>query len=275
MEMTRNQLKIYRHLPLSNPIMLASWLTQDIGNVGTGVIHHLRETRTTEEIAELDPLGFFAFDGAIFKDDLIQIPQSKFEASPQDNLLLFWTDEPMYEKYQFLKTIIEFCRDDYQTQRLYSFNGNPSLLSHDQPRRVFVVCNREELLNQLPLEEQLEYMDWEGPPAMSTYLMWMAEKNDLEGITIWVEVPFYLSTVEDAKAIKSVLSLLEKLLQLDLKTEKLDDRIAQQETLLNELQEISPETKEAMDKISREELIEETEQINLTKKVYEYFKQRE
>ena len=272
METIKSQLKVYNYAPLSHPIFLAGWLTQDIGNVGAGIINQFRETRPIEEVAELDPLGFFAFEGAIFKDDLIQIPQSKFGADTENNLLLFSSDEPMYEKYQFLKMIMDFCEESFGVSRMYSFNGNPSLISHHHPRRIFVIFNREELKEEIPEEEHIEHTSWEGPPEMSTYLLWLAQKRGLSGITLWVEVPFYLATLEDPQAIKAVLSILENRHLWNLVTPELDERISHQENKLDELREADPEVADIMDKLEEEEVIEEHEQISLSKKVYDYLR---
>jgi len=272
MEKTKSQLKIYHTAPLSSPVLIAGWLTQDIGNVGTGIVNHLQQTRQAEEVAELDPVGFFAFEGAIFKDDVIQIPHSKFMACPRDNLLLFSSDEPMYERYQFLKLVLDFCEEHYGVSRIFSFNGNPSLISHHHPRRIFVVFNQEEVREEIPEGDHIEHTSWEGTPAMSTYLLWMAQNKGICGITLWVEVPFYLSTLEDPRAIKTVLSLLENGTNLELSTPELDQKISQQELMLEELREADTQVNETMQKLEEEEVIEESEQFDLTKRVYDYLK---
>ncbi len=272
METIKSQLKIYHQPPLSNPILLAGWLTQDVGNVGAGVISQFRETRKVEEVAELDPLGFFAFEGAIFKNDLIQIPKSQFKASVKDNVLTFSSDEPMYERYQFLKIILDFCEEHFGLSQLYSFNGNPSLISHHHPRRIFVVFNREELRDEFFESDQVEHTSWEGPPEMSTYLLWLAQKKGIKGINLWVEVPFYLAALEDGRAIKTLLSLMESRYHWGVLTQELDDRINHQEKLLEELRETNSEVDEIMSKLEEEELLEENEQINLSKDVYKHLK---
>ncbi len=273
---TKSQLKEYRHIPLSNPTLMVGWQTQDVGNVGTGVISFLQQNCGGEETAEIDPLGFFAFEGAIFKEDLIQIPQSKFWASTESNLLLFSSDEPMYGKYDFLNTILDYCQERHQISRLYSFNGNPSYTTHTKRRRLLLVCNRESFRDDFPENSNLEHASWEGPPAMSTYLLWMAQKKGIAGATLWVEVPFYLATQEDPLAIKSILNLLDPRANLNLDLAALDQKISRQHRLLRELSESDPEVCSTLEKLEGgdEDSLDENEQMALTKKVYEYLRKR-
>jgi len=53
-------------------------------------------------------------------------------------------------------------------------------------------------------------MNWKGPPAINSYLLWVAKKRDIPGVSLWAEIPFYLAVGEDFQAIKIGLSFLDK-----------------------------------------------------------------
>ncbi len=270
MTTNKNQVNVFREPGILHPTLLVGWETQDVGNVGKEVINYIQEQCGGEEVAELDPMGFFAFEGAIFKDNLIQIPHSKFKECTEEKLLMFSSDEPMYEKYSFLTTVLDFCVEQYGVGSLYTFNGSPTPMAHTEERNMFLVFNRETLREEFPENEYIEHISWEGPPAMSTYLLWAALKKGISGITVWVEVPFYLSSVKDPLAVKCVLSFLDEHLNLGINLQQLDEEIDRQEELLLELTEANPEVREMLEKLEREEELEENEQIFLSKAVYDY-----
>jgi len=270
----KNPLKVYQKPALFHPVLLVGWQTQDVGNVGTGTMNYLQEACQAKEVAEVDPLGFFAFEGAIFKNNLIQIPESKFYECAENNLLLLGSDEPMYEKYNFINTTLNYCRDEYMVSRLFTFNGHPSPVTHHGSRSIFLVFNQLKLGEEFPENEQVEHVSWDGPPAMSTYLLWVAQKKGISGITLWVEVPFYLSSIEDPAAIKSIFSFLNAHLDLRIDLSRLNQKIERQNRLLQELCDTNPEVAEKMQKLDQEEELEENEQVFLSKTVYEYLQSR-
>jgi proteasome assembly chaperone (PAC2) family protein len=144
---------------LQNPFLLISWQTRDIGKLASKVVDFLIEKIGGQEIAEIKPLGFFSFGGVRFKEDLVQAPESKFWACEKNNLLIFKSDEPEFEYYKFLNTILELAEYHGQVKELYTLSGAISFTAHTHPRRILTVFNQPELKERLR-DYGLDEMTW-------------------------------------------------------------------------------------------------------------------
>lgn len=78
--------------------------------------------------------------------------------------------------------------------------------------------------------------NWQGPPHVSTYLLWLAGQRHLPGAGLWVEVPFYLADYEDYQSIKAAVSLLSLMLGWDVDLGELNRLAAEQDEKLAQLQ---------------------------------------
>lgn len=59
-------------------------------------------------------------------------------------------------------------------------------------------------------------MTWEGPAAISSYLLWLAKRRGILGVSLLPEIPIYLATGEDPHAVKVTLSFLNRRFNLGL-----------------------------------------------------------
>lgn len=107
--MEKDLVKIFKTSRLQSPSLIVSWRTRDIGKLGSKVIDFLNEKLGSEEIAEMKPSDFFAFGGARFKNDLVQVQESKFWSCERNNLLIFQSDEPVFQHHHFLSSVLDFA----------------------------------------------------------------------------------------------------------------------------------------------------------------------
>lgn len=271
--MRRNPVKIYKTPSLQNPPLLVSWHTQDAGKLGGRVTDFLIGKLNGQLIGEIDPLGFFSFGGVRFKEDLVQVQESQFWACEEHNLLIFKSDEPLFEHYQFLNTILNFVRERFQTQEVYTLSGAISLIAHTRPRRMWAVFNHEEMKQRLQ-GYGLENMTWQGPPAISSYLLWVARAKGVFGMSLWPEIPFYLGNRQDPQAIGQTLSFLDRkfdlrldLVDWDIETALLNKKIAQ-------LRKENPDIERCLSLLERGISLDENDQLRLTKEIDELFRTR-
>ncbi|MGB9628987.1 MAG: PAC2 family protein [Thermodesulfobacteriota bacterium] len=272
--MRKNPVKIYKTVSLQNPPLLVSWHTQDAGQLGSKVTDFLIEKLNGQRIGEIDPLGFFSFGGVRFKEDLVQVQESQFWACKEHNLLIFKSDEPLFEHYQFLITILNFVKDRYQTQELYTLSGAISLTPHTRPRRIWAVFNHLEMKQRLQ-GYGLENMTWEGPPAISSYLLWVARAKGVLGMSLWPEIPFYLSNRQDPQAIGQTLSFLDQKfgLRLDLMEWEIETAILNRK--IAHLRKENSEIERCLSLLEKGMRIDENDQLKLTKEIDELFRERD
>jgi proteasome assembly chaperone (PAC2) family protein len=268
MQVEKNPLEIYKTPKLHSPSLIVGWQTRDIGKLGPKVIDFLNEKLGAKEIAEIKPLGFFPFGGVRFKDDLVQVPESKFWACEKDNLLIFRSDEPVFEHYQFLNSVLDFAECHCQAKELYTLSGVVSFIAHTSPRRILTVFNQPEIKNRLQ-GYGLEDMTWEGPPAISSYLLWLAKRRGIPGVSLWPEIPFYLATREDPQAIKLTLSFLNRRFNLGLNLGEFDLEIRDLNEKIAELRKENAEINKYINMLESGVRLDEEEQLKLAEGIYE------
>jgi proteasome assembly chaperone (PAC2) family protein len=266
--------EIYQKPNVHNPSLLIGWQTHDTGKLSSKVVLFLNEKLGGRVIAEIKPTGFFSFGGVRFKHDLVQVPESQFRALEQKNLILFRSDEPEFEYYQFLNTVLELAESRFQIKEVVTLNGTFSYIAHTRPRRIFTVFNQTELKETLRGSET-EELTWEGPPAMSSTLLWIAKRRGIPGISLWVEIPFYLAAREDSQAIKKTLSFLSRRFNLDLDLSAFDLRIQEQNGKIARLREENVDINESIERLEKGLMLNEEEQLTLTKEIYDLLKEND
>jgi len=265
--------EIYRAPKLRNPALIVGWQTQDVGKLSSNILRFLNEKLGGQEIAEIKPVGFFPLGGAVFRDNLIQVPESKFWACEKNDLLIFRSEEPRYEWYKFLTTVLDFAEHYCHIKELYTISGTPSLAAHTTPRRILAVYNQPEF-QKIIQGYGLEDMTWEGPPAISSYLLWAAERRDIPGLSLWPEIPFYLAAGEDAMATKLTLSFLNRRFSLGLDLGELDLEVRNQNEKIAQLRRENAEINTYINRLESGLSLNEEEQVKLAREVYELLEKR-
>ena len=265
--------EIYQSPRLRNSSLLVLWQNQDVGKLTSRVADVLKEKLGGKEISEIKPSGFFTFGGVGFKNDLVRMPQSKFWAFEKQNLLIFKSDEPEFEHYHFLNTLLDVSKDHDQIKELYTLNAFPSLTAHTRPRRILAVFNQSDLRERCE-REGLEPLTWEGPPALSSYLLWVGQRKEVPGVSLWLEIPFYLSACGDPQAVQSTLSFLDKRFHLDLERGTMDPEIEELNEKIAQLRKENLEMDRYLTLLETGLGLEEEEQLKLAKEVYDVLEKR-
>lgn len=266
--------ELYQAPQFRNPSLIVGWQNQDAGRLSSKVIHFLNEKLGCQRIAEIKPLGFFPLVGAVFKDNLIQAPESIFWACRERDLLVFRSEEPRYEWYRFLDAVLDFAQNHCQVKELYTISGTVSLIAHTTPRRILAVYNQPEFQKTLQ-GYGLEDMTWEGPPAISSYLLWAARRRDMPGVSLWPEIPFYLAAPKDPAAAKLTLSFLDRRFNLGLDLGELDLESRSQNEKIAQLRKENAEINKYINLLESGLGLDEEEQVKLAREVYELLEERD
>lgn len=264
----KNPVNIYKHLLLKAPPLIIGWRTQGVAKLGFKVADFLIEKLGGQIIAEINPIGFFPFEETIFKDNVAQYPECQFWACEGKGLLIFNSDEPIFEHYHFLNIILDFAEHYYEAKEFYTINELISDTAHTAPRRMSVVFNKPDL-NQSFHNFELEKITWEETPSISNYLLWIAGKRGISGIDLCPKIPFYVAMLEDPQAFKTTLSFLNLRFKLGIDLEEINFDIVSQNKKIDQIREKNNEVNGYITKLEQNLVLNEEEKMKLTVKIYE------
>jgi predicted ATP-grasp superfamily ATP-dependent carboligase len=217
--------------------------TKDIGAVSPLAADYLIKAWGGSGFCQIEPADFYPVGGVTVIDDVARFPQSRFFSSEQKPVVILRADEPQSNRYEFLNAVLDLAehygkadlREPSRAETLFTINGIAALTAHTSPRRVFGVFNdtatQRKLQPLVPADA-----NWKGPPHVSTYLLWLAGRRHLPGVSLWTQVPFYLSDYEDFQSVKAAFSLLSLMLGWDFDLGEIDRLAAEQNEKLAQLE---------------------------------------
>jgi proteasome assembly chaperone (PAC2) family protein len=250
-----------------NPSLIVGW-EADSGKLSPRVIEYLNKKIKGRSFCEIEPEGFFSLAGVAIENNIAQFPESKFYYSQRNNLVIFKGNEPQIGRYRFLNAIADFAQSYCKIKDLYTISGTISPIAHTNPRRISAVFNQQ-AIQEKHRGYGLQDLNWEGPPAINSYLLWVAKNRGIPGVSLWPQIPFYLAAGEDFQAIKLILSFLDKKFNLDLDFAELNEKIRDQNIKIDRLRDEDSEIDKYIGMVESELSLSETEQMELTTKVTE------
>jgi len=262
---TKETFKFFSEPKFDNPMLIVTW-SKDAGGVGPIVLDCLRGNLNLRSFCEMEPAGFYSLAGVAIEDNEAQFPASRFYCGDAADLVMFGGDEPQFEKHDFLNSVLDVAGHYCKATEIITVNGIASSLAHTQSRVMSAVYNQADYQKKLR-QYGLENMDWAGPPAISSYLLWVAQRRGLAAMSLWVAVPFYMAAVNDFRAAGAVLDFLAKKQQFAIDFAGFEARIAGQEQALNRLRTENAEIGESISALENSAGLTDTEQMELIKAV--------
>jgi len=263
----KNTFKFSRQPKFKNPSLIVGW-KEDAGKLSPKVIEYINKKIKSESFCEAELVSFFSLGGVAIENDIAQFPESKFYSSERNDLVIFKGNEPQLEQYRFLNAILDVAERYCKVKELLTISSTVAPIAHTSSRRILAIFNQQQLQQKFQGYE-LEDMSWEGPPAISSYLLWIAKKRSIPGVSLWPEIPFYLAAGEDFQAIKLTLSFFDRRFNLGLDLRELDEQIRGQNLKIDKLREEDSEINKYIGMLESELTLSGEEQIELTKKVTE------
>lgn len=260
----------------SSPLVVA-W-NQDAGKVGPKVADYLNKELASREFAEITPESFFALSGVSVEDDIAQFPESKFYCCRGKSLVIFRSDVPRYEWYEFLSLVLDIAEKYCKVKEIYTVGGMVSPGAHTTPRMLLSVTNSTEMkpmLRQYDLISDMDYETQDGQrPTFSSFLLWAAKRRNIAGISLWVPVPFYLLAAEDPWACKKVMEFFDRRFDLNINFASIDDEIARQDREIAQVRNQVPELDSYISKLESNLGLTVDESEKLVKELEEWLRGR-
>jgi proteasome assembly chaperone (PAC2) family protein len=269
-------IKIYKEPDLRRSSLVLGW-SEDMSNLGRKVTGYLNRKLKGQEFAEIEPEDFFSLGGVAIEGNLAQFPESKFYACHGHELVVFQSGSPGAEWYKFLTSVLDVAEHHCRVKELYTIGAMISFSAHTTPRELLAVVNSaetKEVLSQYDLTRDLDYQTPLGErPTLNAFLLWIAEERNIPGVSLWVPIPFYLATVEDAQAQKKVLSFLNERLDLKINFSDLDQEIREQNEQLARARSRFPQIDDYVNRLESNLMLSEEENGELIKKIEDFLRE--
>lgn len=251
----------------------------DSGRLGARVIDYLRKKLECRMWEKLSLEHYFPFDGVNVENNVVQFPESILHASTKHRLLLFLSDPPQYEWYSFLNAIIDGAERVAKVQALYTLGGMVSLIPHTQPRELFMIFNSEKTKRSVTACPQGRNMDYQSPvdqkPTLSSFLLWVAQRRNIPGVSLWVPIPFYLATVGDISAEKVAVSFFNRQLQWGVDLSDLEGDADRQHDAIARVRSDREEIDDYISRLECRRDLTEEENLKLLKTIEEVLSEEE
>lgn len=263
--------RLYKEPKLDDPIMIACW--PGIGNIGVIAVDILRRTLAAEEFGEIEPWDFFYPRKVTIRDGELkelEFPDNKFyfKKTGRKDVVFFIAEEQPSDgarayaegtkAYRMANLIIDVALK-LGCHRIYTSGAAVAPIHHSARSRVWVVPNREDLIDEVKGYENVVLMsDVEGRDGqgnitgLNGLLLGVARKRGLEAICVMGEVPIYIHgfPIPYPKGSKSVLEVLSAVLGFDVSMDEIDALVQQSESEIDSVYERLPsEIKEQLDKL--------------------------
>jgi proteasome assembly chaperone (PAC2) family protein len=271
----RHHFTITRNPQFLTSTMVVCW-EDDGGKLGTRVADYLIEKLGCLEFAELDPESFFPLAGVRIENDIALFPDCKFYFNQEKELVVFKGRAPRSAWYEYLCSLTDVAREYCYAKEIYTVGSMISFGAHTFSRQIMAVANSEDMKSTLKENDLALGADFETPPGqrptLSSYLLWVAQRLDIAAATLWVPIPFYLLSLDDPQASRTILHFLDHRLNLGMDFHQLDDEAADQIERLAELRRRTPEIDRCIRKLEMNEGLNHDETEKLVRGVEEHLR---
>jgi predicted ATP-grasp superfamily ATP-dependent carboligase len=252
---------------------LVSW-SEDAGRLGPGVTDYLIEKLNCRLFCEIEPLGFFPMSGVEVENDVAQFPASSFYFSQEKKIVILKSQPPLFDWHSFLNIILDIAERICNVNEIYTIGGMISVSSHTAPRGLMATMNSsipKEILGNYDMDITMNYETPLGQkPTMSSYLLWAARQRNITGISLWVPIPFYLTTTMDYRANQKVIDFVNRRFMLGIDASDARELAIEQNSILNEAVKQDPEIREIVSRLENNSTVTEEDGQKLLKAVHRY-----
>ncbi len=270
----KDPLKFSWQPELQSPSLVIGWST-DASRLGSRVTDYLNRKLGGQSFCEIEPVEFYTLGGVTIEDNLVQFPESKFYACPENDLVVFQGTPPSYEWYKFLNLVLDVAEHYCHVKELHTIGGMVSPSAHTAPRQLRGTFNSPELKEALSGYNLAGGLNYKTPPGqrptLNSYLLWVAKRRNIPEVNLWVPIPFYLVDVDDPKAQRRVLEFFNQRFDLGIDFSDLDEEIRRQNQIMAEVRNSFPDIDESIRRLESNLSLSVEESQKLVKEIEERF----
>lgn len=256
------ELRVYETPELRQPslvIAFSGW--PNAAEAATGSLTYLRDRLGAQKFAEITPEEFYDFtslrplivvEGGLVRQ--LRFPSNKFyfwkDPQGEADLILLLGAEPHLRWGRYLDFLLQIA-EQFKARRLYSLGGVYDRIPHTRQPRVSAVVNFPHLKEELA-SYGVEWTDYEGPSSFHSTLLMTCQEHKLEAVSLWGHAPIYIQAIRNPKVCYSLLSLLVRLLGVEVELGDMGKAGEQLEESLSKLMEQNSELREYVERFEQE-----------------------
>ncbi|MGC9517130.1 MAG: proteasome assembly chaperone family protein [Methanomicrobiales archaeon] len=239
-------IKILEDVDLNDPILIEA--LPGIGHVGKLAADHIIHELNAKKFAELYSPSFppqvLVDDDGVVENMKNEFYYLKSEGeNGRDYIILAGNTQGLSPEgqYEICSKILDFV-ENYGVKEIFTLGGLGTGHPVDKPK-IFGAATSSELAELLKKHEVTLRSADGGIIGASGLLLGLSVLRDMKGICLMGETPGYFI---DAEAAKALLSVLLELLDIDLDTEKLEERAKETRKMISKAEQMEREMVERM-----------------------------
>ena len=263
-------IKIYQRPRLRNPYLIIGWA--DAGIVGSSTVEYLVDKLGAKELGEIEPhdsslLPYILIKGGVVQE--IEYPENSFyywENDKSTSDLIIWSSKPPAVHHHQLASAILDVAELFGVSRIFTVGGLYANVVHTEKPRVFAIINNPKLKKYLNYYDLESGMDYHGPASINGLILGLAQQRNIEGISLWGQVPSYIGEIANPQVCETVLRVLARLLGLDIDFREIEAEASytnkQIDELVSYLRQQDPDLDEHIGKLEKGINVEISEEDN-------------
>lgn len=218
-------IRLERNPRLKNPYLIVGW--PDAGYVGMKAVSFLQNRVGAIYLGDIEPYEFSAMPDSIIKNGLLQaleFPTSQFhywKSKKASDIIFFLGRQPALRPYAFASLILDVAQK-FAVRRIYTVGGFYASLLHTEKPRILAVVNDVSLKRYIRDYDVDIGPDYHGPTSMNGILMGIAKERNIEGVSLWGQVPHYIGEIPNPQISLAALRVLIKMLKITLDFSELE-----------------------------------------------------
>ncbi len=255
-------IKIHYEPELKNPCLVAAW--PGMGNVAAGAAKYLRDKLDATLFGEIELNEIFQFPGiSVNNDGTIEIPKLsvmpknnfyywKNKGSGDDIIILIGEIQSNGMEYEIAHKVVELAKK-FKVNKIYTTAAYAIPIKTNHESKVHGVATNIELAKELE-KYNVKLMNDGSISGLNGFLLGIAKSKGIEGICLLGEMPNYLTHIEYPKASHAVLSILTKILNINI---DLSEILALAQYQEEEIKKYIKKIEEQMQQLQLQQALEE------------------
>ena len=218
-----SSVRIHAVPELRRPYLVAAW--SGMGAVGLLAANYMRQELDAELFGEIDPYDFFSPSQVLVQDGLIQnpeFPESHFyfwDKGKEHDLIIFVGTEQPTDTFGMTVQVLDVAQR-FGVERIYTAAAFATIIHHSQEPKVWGTATHPHLVADMR-NYGVAIMERGPMVGLNALLLAVAKEHDIEGLCLLGEIPFYATRVINPRASHAVLSILERMLEIEVDLTKL------------------------------------------------------